>query len=119
EGVEVDVMGEVVNGLSVVANYAFTDSYVSKEGESYGSVIAKGTRIAGFAKHNLNTWFTYTLQSGALKGAGIAAGFSWQAERSSWSWTEEPSRMALPNYFRLDGGLFWEKNKIRLTANVF
>ena len=33
--------------------------------------------------------------------------------------TEEPSRMALPNYFRLDGGLFWEKNKIRLTANVF
>lgn len=119
EGVEVDVMGEVVNGLSVVANYAFTDSYVSKEGESYGSVIAKGTRIAGFAKHNLNTWFTYTLQSGALKGAGIAAGFSWQAERSSWSWTEEPSRMALPNYFRLDGGLFWEKNKLRLTANVF
>lgn len=119
EGIEVDVMGEVVTGLSVVANYAFTDSYVSKEGGSFGSIITKGTRIAGFAKHNLNTWLTYTLQSGALKGAGIAGGFSWQAERSSWAWTTEPSRMALPNYFRLDGGLFWEKKKIRLTANVF
>lgn len=119
EGVEVDVMGEIVNGLSVVANYAFTDSYVSKEGDSWGSIIAKGTRIAGYAKHNLNTWFTYTLQQGALKGAGISAGFLYQAERSSWSWTTEPSRMSLPNYFRLDGGLFWEKKKIRLTANVF
>lgn len=119
EGVEVDVMGEIVNGLSVVANYAFTDSYVSKEGDSWGSIITKGTRIAGFAKHNLNTWFTYTLQQGALKGAGISAGFVYQAERSSWSWTTEPSRMSLPNYFRLDGGLFWEKKKIRLTANVF
>lgn len=119
EGVEVDVMGEIVNGLSVVANYAFTDSYVSKEGDSYGSIITKGTRIAGYAKHNLNTWFTYTLQKGALKGAGISAGFLYQAERSSWSWTTEPSRMSLPNYFRLDGGLFWEKKKIRLTANVF
>lgn len=119
EGVEVDVMGEIVNGLSVVANYAFTDSYVSKDGGAVNSIVTKGTRIAGFAKHNLNTWFTYTLQNGVLKGAGVAAGFTWQAERSSWTWTTEPSRMAMPNYFRLDGGLFWEKNKIRLTANVF
>lgn len=119
EGIEVDVTGEIVNGLSVVANYAFTDAYVSKASESYGSIIAKGTRIAGFAKHNMNTWLTYTLQSGALKGAGIAAGFSYQIERSTWSWTTSPSRMSLPDYFRLDGGLFWERKKIRLTANVF
>lgn len=119
EGLELDVVGEIVNGLSVVANYAYTDSYVNKNTESYGSVIAKGTRIAGFAKHNVNTWLTYTLQGGALKGAGISAGFSYQIERSSWSWTTEPSRMTLPDYFRLDGGLFWERKKIRLTANVF
>ncbi len=119
EGIEVDVVGEIVNGLSVVANYAFTDAYVSKASESYGSIIAKGTRIAGFAKHNVNTWLTYTLQGGALKGAGIAAGFSYQIERSTWSWTTSPSRMSLPDYFRLDGGLFWERKKIRLTANVF
>jgi iron complex outermembrane receptor protein len=119
EGVEVDIMGEIVRGLSVVVNYAYTDSYVSKESESFGSIITKGTRIAGFAKNNANAWLTYTHQSGKLKGAGISAGFSYQTDRSSWSWTDEPSRMALPDYFRLDGGLFWERNKIRLTANVF
>jgi iron complex outermembrane receptor protein len=119
EGVEVDVMGEIITGLSLVANYAFTDSYVSKESGSVGSVVAKGTRIAGFAKHNANLWLTYTMQSGPLKGAGIAGGFSYQADRSSWSWTDEPTRMALPDYFRLDGGLFWERGKIRLTGNVF
>ncbi len=51
------------------------------------------------------------MQSGVLKGAGIAAGFSYQADRSTWSWTDEPSRMQLPDYFRLDGGLFYEKKR--------
>lgn len=119
EGVELDIMGEIVSGLSVVANYAYTDSYVSKESGSASSPLKKGTRIAGFAKHNANAWLTYTVQSGVLKGAGIAAGFSYQANRSTWSWTDAPSRMQLPDYFRLDGGLFYEKKKIRLTANVF
>ncbi|WP_298733640.1 TonB-dependent siderophore receptor [uncultured Chitinophaga sp.] len=119
EGVELDIMGEIVSGLSIVANYAFTDSYVSKDGGSVSNVVKEGTRIAGFAKHNANAWLTYTMQSGVLKGAGIAAGFSYQADRSTWTWTEEPSRMQLPDYFRLDGGLFYEKKKIRLTLNAF
>ncbi|HKG05224.1 MAG TPA: hypothetical protein VKB19_02130, partial [Pedobacter sp.] len=31
---------------------------------------------------------------------------------------EHPERN-LPDYFRMDGGLFYEKGKIRLTANAF
>ena len=26
---------------------------------------------------------------------------------------------ALPDYFKLDAGLFWEKDNLRITANVF
>ncbi|GAA4314168.1 TonB-dependent siderophore receptor [Compostibacter hankyongensis] len=119
EGVEFEARGEIAAGLSIVANYAYTDSYVSKETEDYGNIVKKGTRIAGFAKHDANAWLVYRLHSSVLKGLGISAGFNYQAGRSTWSWTTEPSRENLPDYFKLDAGLSWEHRQLTLTANVF
>ena len=118
EGLEFDVRGEIVRGLNLVANYALTDYEISKDVEEYGVIIPKGTKIAGYAKHNINTWLTYKLQKGYLKGSGISTGFSYQKDRSSWTWASSVQN-DLPSYFRLDGGLFWEKKNIKLTGNVF
>ena len=118
KGIEFDLRGEVIPGLNLVANYALTDSRVSKETEVYGQVIAVGTKITGYAKHVANAWLSYKLQQGALKGTGISGGFSYQADRSTWSWGGAGTQ-EMPSYFRLDGGIFWDKEKLRLTANVF
>ncbi|WP_316752765.1 TonB-dependent siderophore receptor [Pedobacter gandavensis] len=118
KGIEFDLRGEILPGLNLIANYALTDSRVSKATEVYGVVIPVGTKIAGYAKHNANAWLSYKIQQGALKGAGVSGGFSYLAKRSSWSWGGSGTQ-EMPNYFKLDGGVFWEKEKIRLTANVF
>ncbi|MNK14844.1 FhuE receptor precursor [compost metagenome] len=118
KGIEFDLRGEILPGLNLIANYALTDSRVSKETEVYGEIIPIGTKITGYAKHNANAWLSYTIQKGELKGAGISGGFSYLADRSTWSWGGSGSQ-ELPSYFKLDGGVFWEKDKIRLTANVF
>lgn len=118
QGIEFDVRGEIVKGLNVVANYALTDYEITKSVEEYGAEIPAGTKIAGYAKHNINTWLTYKLQSGVLKGSGVSAGFTYQTDRSSWTWASSGQK-DLPSYFRLDGGLFWEKDKIKVTGNVF
>lgn len=118
EGLELDLRGEILAGLSLVANYAYTDSRVSKETARYGAVIPVGTKIAGYAKHNANAWLSYKLPQGLLQGLGFSGGFSYLADRSTWSWGGK-GREQLPEYFKLDGGAFWEKNKIRLTANAF
>ncbi|SDL52365.1 iron complex outermembrane recepter protein [Pedobacter sp. ok626] len=118
KGIEFDLRGEILPGLNLIANYALTDSRVSKETEVYGEIIPVGTKITGYAKHNANAWLSYKIQKGELKGAGISGGFSYLADRSTWSWGGSGSQ-ELPSNFKLDGGIFWEKDKIRLTANVY
>jgi iron complex outermembrane receptor protein len=53
-----------------------------------------------------------------LKGAGVSTGFSWQVGRVPSSWSRSDDK-PLPNYFRLDGGVFWSCGNIKVTGNVF
>lgn len=118
EGVEFDLRGEIVKGLSLVANYAYTDSKISRASETAAVGSKEGDVVPGYAKHNANAWLHYKLEKGLLKGFGVSAGFSYQADRTTWSWGgtgQDP----MPSYFRLDGGLFWQKDRISVNANVF
>jgi iron complex outermembrane receptor protein len=119
-GIEFDLRGELAPGLTLTANYALTESRVTKLGEfadPEDKTIAVGAIVPGYAKHVANSWLSYKLQSGALKGSGISAGFTYLAGRETDTWFDSDVR--LPNYFKLDGGLFWEGSKMRITANVF
>ncbi|MEO6150198.1 MAG: TonB-dependent receptor [Mucilaginibacter sp.] len=119
KGIEFDLRGELAKGLTLTANYALTDSRVSQLNPAITPTpgIAVGDIVPGYAKHVANSWLNYKLQGGALKGTGIAAGFTYLAGRETDTWSESDVR--LPNYFKLDGGLFWEGSKLRVNANVF
>ena len=117
-GIEFDLRGSIVSGLNVVANYAYTDSKVT-EVASGVTVVEEGDVVPGYAKHTANSWLTYKIQNGALKGAGLSLGFTYLAGRETyWDPSPDPDK-TLPDYFKLDGGLFWQADKLRITANVF
>ena len=116
EGVEVDVQGEVVKGLQLIFNYAYTNAVVTED-PNQGEISTVGERIAGHARHMTNGWFTYQFGDNWLRGFGLSMGYQYQADRSSWSWGADNESM-LPNYFRLDGGLSWQGDDIRLGLNV-
>jgi len=111
-GIEFDARGEIVTGLSLMANYAFTDSKISKDADAKNV----GNPVPGFAKHITNAWLTYRLQSGSLKGFGLSAGYQWQIDRLPWSLGS--GTPDLPNYFRLDAGASYQIKKISLALNV-
>jgi iron complex outermembrane receptor protein len=118
QGVEFDVRGSIMPGLNLVANYAYTDSKVTKVAEGVTDIKVDDV-LPGFAKHTANAWLSYKLQNGALKGTGISGGFTYLADRATGSWNSNNAAENLPNYFKLDGGLFWEQDKIKITFNVF
>lgn len=118
QGVEFDLRGSIFKGLNLTANYAYTNSEVSKVTEGVHT-FQVGDVIPGFAKHTANGWLSYTLQQGAAKGLGVSGGFTYLADRATATWSLTNDKQNLPDYFKLDGGLFWEKDKIRLTLNVF
>lgn len=119
QGIEFDVRGEFFTGFSVMANYAFTDSEISKTGSSTAEMATLGDKVAGYAKHNANLWLNYAFHTEALKGLGISGGASYLAGRTTWSWTDVPGQKTLPDYFKMDAGLFWNTGAMRITGTVF
>lgn len=120
QGIEFDLKGNIVKGLNLVANYAYTESKVTKVSEG-GTILnmSKGDVIPGFSKHTANAWLSYKIESGPLAGVGVSAGVTYLADRAMASWSDTNGNENLPNYFKLDGGVFWEKENIRLTLNMF
>ncbi|MEN2488228.1 TonB-dependent receptor [Flavobacterium sp. B11] len=118
-GVEFDLRGKIFDGLNLIANYAFTESIVTKidPAVSEANKINVGDVVPGYAKHTANAWLNYTLQNGKLKGFGASIGGTFLDGRQTDTWS--PGVVKLPTYFKLDGGLSYETGKIKVTANVF
>jgi iron complex outermembrane receptor protein len=111
-GIEFDARGEIINGLSLMVNYAYTDSKISKDTDPANV----GNPVPGFAKHVSNAWLTYRIQKGSLKGLGLSTGYQWQIDRLPWSLGTGTSD--LPNYFRLDAGASYQIKKMSFAVNV-
>ncbi|MBE8713863.1 TonB-dependent receptor [Sphingobacterium hungaricum] len=118
QGIEFDLRGQLAKGFELIANYAFTDGKVTEVADGVTSMTV-GDVVPGFAKHTSNAWLSYALQRGKLKGTGISGGFTYLVDRAINNFNPEQPEQNLPNYFKLDGGLFWENSNLRVTANVF
>lgn len=114
-GVEFDARGTILPGFTAIANYAFTDAQVTKVTEgAVGYTI--GQLLPGYAKHTTNTWLSYEIQKGVLRGLGFNGGFTSLVDRYT-GWSTEGKQ--LPHYFKLDGGISYSGNKYKLVLNVF
>ncbi|WP_276131844.1 TonB-dependent siderophore receptor [Polluticoccus soli] len=120
EGIEFDLRGTIAPGLNLVANYAYTDSRLLKVAQSLedSSIMKVRDIVPGFAKHTANVWLTYQVQEGILRGAGISAGGTFLGDRNTY-WDPSPDGKKIDDYLKLDGGLFWQNDKLKITANVF
>ncbi|HET6225001.1 MAG TPA: TonB-dependent receptor [Bacteroidia bacterium] len=118
QGVEFDLRGKIANGLDIIANYAFTESKVTRvANDSVGLDV--GDIVPGYAKHTANLWLTYTVQSTIFKGFGASIGGTFLDGRETY-WEQSPDRkQVLPAYYKLDGGISWEKENIKISANMF
>jgi iron complex outermembrane receptor protein len=112
KGIDFDLKGRIVKGLNAVINYAYTDSKITSDLDPK----LVGARTPLYVKHIQNTWITYDLPLASLKGFGISAGYQYQAGRSGRYATATPYE--IPDFFRLDGGLHWSNQKIRVNMIV-
>lgn len=115
KGVEVDINGEIVPGLNATVNYAYTDAKITKEAPGVAEVRKTvGNVPSGTANHITNGWLQYNLRKGALKGFGLTGGFQWLADR----YTGTSKTPNMPNYFRTDGGVNFQRGKYNISLLV-
>ncbi|MDF2516246.1 MAG: TonB-dependent siderophore receptor [Sphingobacterium sp.] len=110
KGIEFDITGEIVKGLNVNANYALTDSKISKDTkpENIGNITPNT------AKHTANAWVTYRLQKGPLKGVGFIGSVQGMFDRAIGATKESNFK----NYLRTDGGISYQHNRYNISLMV-
>jgi len=113
KGVELDIQGEIIDGLQLILNYANTNVEITEDTNEEN----EGTRIPGHAEHMANTWLHYRFQDNLLNGFGVSLGAQYQHDRSSWNWDADNESL-LPDYFRLDGAFSYENEDFHIGLNI-
>ncbi|WP_211324042.1 TonB-dependent receptor [Chitinophaga dinghuensis] len=112
KGIEAEITANPVQGLNIVAGYAYNDSKYLK---ADSTVIGLRPALSGPA-NMLNFWVSYNLTKGKLKGLGV--GFGGNAGSSSFQTNTQKVKITIPSYVMLDASIFYDQPKFRVGVKV-
>lgn len=109
QGVELDVVGEILPGWNMIASYAYTDARVTED-----NLIPDGNGIFNIPEHSASLWTTYEIASGDLQGLGFGLGFNFVGEREG----DLDNSFQLDDYFLTNAGIFYRRDNWRFALNA-
>jgi iron complex outermembrane recepter protein len=109
QGVELDVIGEILPGWNVIASYAYTDAEVTED-----NTIEEGVGLPNVPYHSASFWTTYEIQRGTLQGLGFGLGLFYVGDREG----DLDNSFELPNFLRADAALYYRRDNWRVGVNV-
>jgi iron complex outermembrane recepter protein len=114
-GIEFDVKGQLLSGLDVTLNYAYTDGKVTKDTDN--KQVSR--QIPGTDKSIANAWLSYRVPSSGAEGLGFSLGASHAAGRSAWYAEYDKSiDPTMPSYTRFDAATSYSFGKFGVALNV-
>ncbi|MEM8614061.1 MAG: TonB-dependent receptor, partial [Cyanobacteria bacterium P01_H01_bin.105] len=108
QGVELDVIGEILPGWDIVANYAYTDADITEDNSGL-----EDNRIFGVPEHNANLWTNYEIQQGDLAGLGFGIGINYVDSRFG----DNENSYVLEDYFLTNAAISYRKDNWRAALN--
>ncbi|MEH2277790.1 MAG: TonB-dependent receptor [Nostoc sp.] len=107
-GVEFDLSGEILPGWNIIAAYAYTDVFVSKD-----NIIPVGNRFTNTPRHSASLWNTYQIQQGNFKDLGFGLGLYYVGDKAG----DLDNSFEIPSYFRTDASIFYRRNNWKAQIN--
>jgi iron complex outermembrane recepter protein len=114
KGVEFDLRGRLMHGLDLTLNYAYTDGKITKDTDNR----QVGAQIPGTSKHVANAWLSYRVPQGKVAGLGVALGAQFAGGRSNWYGAYDNTLQLMPDYYRFDGAISYQRQKFAVSLNV-
>ncbi|MEM9806083.1 MAG: TonB-dependent siderophore receptor [Cyanobacteria bacterium P01_D01_bin.56] len=112
QGIELDVVGELLPGWNVIASYAYTDARVTDDND-----VPEGNGLVNIPENSASLWTTYEIQSGDLEGLGFGIGFNFVGERPGNLGGFEET-FELDDYFLTNAGIFYRRDNWRFALNA-
>jgi iron complex outermembrane receptor protein len=123
KGIEVDVTGNFVKGLTMMAGYSFNDMRYTKTSDKTGSYF-EGDRLVNIPVHTGNASAFYTFSEGGLKRLKIGVGAYYTGDRIN-GWNNQKgqangySRMiAVKGFTTVDASVGYSIKRFGLLAKV-
>ncbi|MEM6612881.1 MAG: TonB-dependent siderophore receptor [Cyanobacteria bacterium P01_C01_bin.72] len=117
-GIELDVAGEILPGWKIIASYAHTDTEISSSDRvilvDEELIDVEGNELVNVPKNAISLWTNYSIQKGNFKGLGFGLGFIYEGEKQG----DLDNSFTVPDYFRTDAALFYEKSNFKAQLNV-
>ena len=108
-GIELDVAGEILPGLNVIAAYSNTSAEITQSTD-----FTVGNKIPNVPRNQASLWTTYELQNGDLQGLGVGLGFYYVDSRLG----DLDNSFELPSYVRTDAAIFYRRDNWRTGINI-
>lgn len=112
KGVDFELIVNPVNGLNILAGYAYNASKLTKANEN---VNGRRPTNSG-AENTANLWASYRLPAGSAKGLGIGAGFNYSGEQFVINNTTR--EFTIPAYTVLDATIFYDQPGYRIGLKM-
>lgn len=109
KGIDFELIGNPVAGLSLVAGYAYNDNRIIKS----SNAAIEGNKATASPENVANFWATYTLQN-QLKGLG--AGFG--ANYADKNFFTGDNTFYMPSYTVYNATVFYDQSKWRLGLKL-
>jgi iron complex outermembrane receptor protein len=109
QGAEVELLGEVTDRLSLLANYAYTDTRLTDP----STPLIFGQRQRNVPLNSASFWSRYNLIDDCCQTLGVGLGLVYVGERTA----NLAATVELPSYTRWDAGLYYQRG--RLSALVY
>ncbi|MEM9819286.1 MAG: TonB-dependent siderophore receptor, partial [Cyanobacteria bacterium P01_D01_bin.6] len=109
QGIELDIVGEILPGWNIIANYAYTDARITEDNTN-----PVGNRLPNAPRHSAGLWTTYQIQQGDLQGLGFGLGFDYVGDREG----DLANSFEPDGYFLTNAALFYEQENWRFGLNI-
>ncbi|NEQ42206.1 MAG: TonB-dependent siderophore receptor [Leptolyngbya sp. SIOISBB] len=108
QGIELDIVGEILPGWNIIANYAYIDARITADNTN-----SVGNRLPNAPYHSGGLWTTYEIQQGDLQGLGFGFGVNYVGQREG----DLANTFEVEDYFLTNAALFYEREDWRLGLN--
>lgn len=109
QGVELDIVGEILPGWNITGSYSYIDAKVTQDTDR----TFVNNRLFGVPYNSANLWMTYEIQSGTLQGLGFGAGFNYVGDR----YGDLANSYTVGDYVIGNMAIFYKRDNYRIALN--
>lgn len=109
-GISIDMSGEIIRGLNLIASYSYNNYSMSEQ------EVARGLGGVAIARHHGSIWATYDFQSAVLHGWGVGAGILARTAYQTTTITGED--ISMPGQVSTDGSIYYRGKRWSATFGI-